>query len=88
MQKERVNMWNKVYMAYENIEKVIDDDILDDLTIAENLGIITKSEGNRRWLWRGDTFAWLNSLNAHICSKAPFPQCNGAEGCDKCEYQY
>ncbi len=26
-------------------------------------------------------------LNARICALAPFPNCNGANGCDTCEHQ-
>ena len=25
--------------------------------------------------------------NKEICDTAPFPECNGANGCDSCEYQ-
>ena len=28
-----------------------------------------------------------NMVSASICDTAPYPQCNGANGCDTCEYQ-
>lgn len=60
---KRCKMWLE---TFETFEKCIDSEILADLSLAEDLGLITKKQSADLWFWRSDACKWLNNPDCEV----------------------
>ena len=72
--------------TYNTIEQALERELWDALNDAEMLGKLTSDQMCDMWAEKSKGFKWLNE-NPSVCDTAPFPLCNGAQGCDRCEHQ-
>ena len=55
--------------------------------LIERLEKIKKGACSDCWKDEGKIDQLIKELKPSICDTAPYPECNGANGCDTCEHQ-
>jgi hypothetical protein len=66
------------------MENIFKQELWEALNEAEKLGIITSDEMAYLWYYKEEGSKWLNA-EPSVCDQAPYPECNGAQGCDTCK---
>lgn len=67
-------------------DNVLKQELWDALHDARELGIISEDKLSYLWAYQDEGMRWLNPKPS-ICDNAPYPECNGAQGCFSCRYQ-